>query len=132
MNEFLRTILFLPPQGSEYARSVDHLHFFVIITTMIAAAGVFAVAIYFLVRYRRRSDTDPTPRVLPRPIHEVLFIGVPLSLFLLWFAIGFPQYPHFPPFTFRSSTKKSRRRITSFLQDGQNVLFPGWPGTLPT
>jgi cytochrome c oxidase subunit 2 len=92
VNELMRRMLFLPDQASEYARSVDHLHYFVITTTMVAAAGVFGTAIYFFVRYRRRSDTDPTPRVSPRAIHEVLFIGVPLAFFLLWFAIGFPQF----------------------------------------
>ncbi len=40
MNELLRRLLFLPEQASDYARRVDHLHYFVIITTMIAAAGV--------------------------------------------------------------------------------------------
>ncbi len=92
MNELLRTLLNLPEQASEYARHVDALHFFVITTTMIAAAGVFGVALWFFVRYRRRSDDDVTPRVEPRTIHEVLFIGVPLSFFLLWFAIGYPQF----------------------------------------
>jgi cytochrome c oxidase subunit II len=99
MNELLRRMLFLPEQASSYARSVDHLHYFVILTTMVAAAGVFGVAIYFFVRYRRRAEGEPTPRVSPRAIHEVLFIGVPLSFFLLWFAIGYPQFLdlHTPP-----------------------------------
>jgi len=92
MNELLRRILFLPEQASEYARQVDALHYFVILTTMVGAAGVFATAIYFFVRYRRRSDTDVTPHVSPKPIHEILFIGGPLALFLVWFAIGYPQY----------------------------------------
>jgi cytochrome c oxidase subunit 2 len=85
-------MLFLPEQASDYARRVDHLHYFVIITTMIAAAGVFLTALVFFVKYRRRSDSDPTPHVEPRAIHEVFFIGVPLGFFLLWFAIGFPIY----------------------------------------
>jgi cytochrome c oxidase subunit 2 len=92
MNELLRKMLFLPEQASEYATRVDHLHFFVIITTMIAATGVFGTALYFFVRYRRRSETDATPHIEPTWIHEVFFIGVPLSLFLLWFGIGFTQY----------------------------------------
>jgi cytochrome c oxidase subunit II len=92
MNEALRKLLFLPEQASEYARDVDALHYFVIMTTMIAAAGVFATALFFFVRYRRRSDTDVTPLVKPRLIHEVLFIGVPTSFFLLWAAIGYPQF----------------------------------------
>jgi cytochrome c oxidase subunit 2 len=92
MNELLRRILFLPEQASEYARQVDALHYFVILTTMVGAAGVFLAAMYFFVRYRRRSDTDVTPHVAPKLIHEALFIGGPLALFLVWFAIGFPQY----------------------------------------
>ena len=66
MNELLRRLLFLPEQASDYARQVDGLHYFIIITTMIAAAGVFATALFFFIRYRRRSDTDVTPHVTPR------------------------------------------------------------------
>jgi cytochrome c oxidase subunit 2 len=92
MNDLLRRILFLPEQASDYARQVDALHYFVILTTMVGATGVFATALYFFVRYRRRSDTDVTPHVAPKLVHELLFIGGPLALFLVWFAIGFPQY----------------------------------------
>ncbi len=89
MNELMRRLLFLPEQASDHARQVDALHFFVISTTMIAAAGVFATAIWFFVRYRRRDGDGPTPRVEPKAIHEVIFVGLPLVFFLLWFAIGF-------------------------------------------
>jgi cytochrome c oxidase subunit 2 len=92
MNEILRRLLFLPEQASEYARRVDGLHFFVISATIVGAAGVFLAAMYFFVRYRRRTEHDVTPFVAPGAIHEVLFVGGPLVLFLLWFAIGFPQY----------------------------------------
>jgi cytochrome c oxidase subunit 2 len=92
MNELMRRLLFLPDQASDYARRVDHLHFFIITTTMLAATGVFLTAIFFFLRWRRRSDSDVTPHVEPKAIHEVLFVGVPLFLFLLWFAIGYPQY----------------------------------------
>ena len=92
MNELLRRMLFLPEQGSEYARSVDHLHYFVIIATMLGATAVFAAAAVFVVRYRRRGPGEATPRVEPTALHEAVFVGVPLVLFLAWFAIGFPQY----------------------------------------
>jgi cytochrome c oxidase subunit 2 len=85
-------MLFLPEQASDHARQVDALHFFVIGTTMVAAAGVFATAIWFFIRYRRRAGDGPTPRIEPKAIHEVIFVGLPLSFFLLWFAIGFPQF----------------------------------------
>jgi cytochrome c oxidase subunit 2 len=92
MNELMRKLLFLPEQGSAYAAEVDNLHYFVIAVTMVSAAGVAAVALAFFVRYRRRSDKQATPHVEPRAIHEVLFVAVPLSFFLLWFAIGFPLF----------------------------------------
>ncbi len=92
MNDLLRRLLFLPPQASDYARQVDSLHYFVILTTMVGAFGVFATALYFFVKYRRRSDTDVTPRVSPTTAHEILFVGGPLTLFLIFFAIGYPQY----------------------------------------
>ena len=66
MNELLRRMLWLPEQASEHARQVDGLHYFVIITTMIGAFGVFATAIWFFVKYRRRTDQDVTPAVHPR------------------------------------------------------------------
>lgn len=92
MNELLRRMLFLPDQASEYARHVDGLHYFVVLTAMVAATGVFGTVIWFFVRYRRRSDADRTPNVQPKAIHEVFFIGVPLAFFLVWFAIGFPLF----------------------------------------
>ena len=92
MNELMRKLLFLPEQGSAYAAEVDRLHFFVITVTMVSATAVALVALYFFVKYRRQSDTQTTPHVEPKTIHEVLFIGVPLGFFLLWFAIGYPLF----------------------------------------
>jgi cytochrome c oxidase subunit 2 len=45
-----------------------------------------------MVRYRRRSEAEVTPEVQPKHWHEAAFIGIPLAIFLLWFAIGFRQY----------------------------------------
>jgi cytochrome c oxidase subunit 2 len=92
MNELMRKLLFLPEQASAYAHDVDQLHFFVIITTMFAATGVAIAALWFFVRYRRRREGETTPHVEPSAIHELIFIGVPLGVFLLWFAIGFTQF----------------------------------------
>ena len=92
MNEFMRKLLFLPEEGSAYAAEVDRLHFFVITVTMISATMVALATLYFFVKYKRKSETQATPRVEPKAIHEILFIGVPLGFFLLWFAIGFPLF----------------------------------------
>jgi cytochrome c oxidase subunit 2 len=99
MNELLREMLFLPEQASEHARQIDALHYFIILTSMAAAAAIFFTALYFFVKYRRRSESDRTPVVKPRFIHEFFFVGVPLAVFLLWFALGYPRFVdlHAPP-----------------------------------
>jgi len=125
MNELLRRMLFLPEQASDYARSVDHLHYFVIITTMVAAAGVFGTALWFFVRYRRRSEDESTPHVSPRAIHEVIFIGVPLAFFLLWFAIGYPLFVtlHSPPKDAMDVYVQGKKWMWKFA-------YPGGPSSL--
>jgi cytochrome c oxidase subunit II len=127
MNEILRRMLWLPEQASDYARQVDGLHFFIIITTMVAAFGVFATAIFFFVRYRRRSITDVTPRVEPRAIHEVLFVAVPLGMFLLWFAIGYPQYVRLtqPPEGAMDVYVQAKKWMWKFA-------YPGGPNAIDT
>jgi cytochrome c oxidase subunit 2 len=92
MNELLRRLLFLPEQATGHARAVDHLHYFVVLTTLAAFVAIFATALVFMVRYRRRREDEPTPEVQPAHWHEAAFVGIPLAVFLLWFAIGFPQY----------------------------------------
>ncbi|NOJ94230.1 cytochrome c oxidase subunit II [Corallococcus coralloides] len=92
MNELLRRLFFLPEQGSTFAVKVDHLHYVLLLTTLAVGVGIGAVGLAFLVRYRRRTASDPTPRVVAPTWLEALFIGVPLSLFLLWFVLGFKQF----------------------------------------
>jgi cytochrome c oxidase subunit II len=92
MNELMRRMLFLPEQASTFAVDVDHLHYFVITVTMVASLGVAIVAIAFFWKFRRRRENQATPFVSPTAIFEVLAISVPLSFFLLWFAIGFRDF----------------------------------------
>ncbi|WP_373047310.1 cytochrome c oxidase subunit II [Vulgatibacter sp.] len=92
MNEFLRILLFLPEQGSTVADEVDRLHFVVIATTMIGATAVFAVALWFTFRYRRRDEAALTPRVTAPTVIEVGVVLGLLSLFLLFWVVGFQQY----------------------------------------
>jgi cytochrome c oxidase subunit II len=92
MNEVLRRLLFLPDQASTFARDVDRLHYFVIITTFIMSTAVGLTAIFFFVRFRRRSETQTTPHIEPTLWMEALFIATPLFFFLLWFFLGFREF----------------------------------------
>jgi cytochrome c oxidase subunit 2 len=90
---WLRTLLFLPRAGSTVASSVDHLHFFVIMTTFVASTLIGLTTIYFVIRYTR-SVRGPTPLVRSTWWFETLIVVVPLTFFLTWFALGFREYTH--------------------------------------
>lgn len=94
MNELLRRLLFLPPQGSSMARAIDALHYTVIGVTMAGVALVAAITAVLLLRYRRRTAVVPatTPRVVVPLWLEIALIGSLLALFNLWWVIGFLQY----------------------------------------
>jgi cytochrome c oxidase subunit 2 len=92
VNEMFRRVLWLPEQGSTFARRVDNLHYFVISVTMIASLVTGAAAIYFMFRYHRRTPDQRTPRVVPSVAFETVVIGLPLAFFLLWFAMGYRDY----------------------------------------
>jgi len=93
VNEIYRQFLFLPEQGSSFAREIDALHYFVITGTMLGALAVAVVAAIFLFRFR--ATVRPykiTPRLLVPGWLEVVFIGGTLSLFVLWWDLGFRQF----------------------------------------
>jgi len=93
VNELLRRVLFLPPQASTVAPEIDHLHFFVILVTMFGAAAITVISLFFVVRYRARGGFVPEdPSARPSRRLEIAVVGGLLSLFCLWWAIGFVQY----------------------------------------
>ncbi len=101
MNDWLREILFLPQQASTVARDIDYLHYFVILTTMAGATAVTIAVLYFIVRYREGAGSGGHKPEDTRLLHtrggtpvwlEATVFGGLLSLFLLWWVIGFRQY----------------------------------------
>jgi len=92
VNEFLRRWLFLPEQASTFAYEIDRLHYFVILTTFLMSTAVGLTAIFFFIRYRRRSEAQTTPHIQPGLLMEGAFIFIPLSFFLVWWAIGYRIY----------------------------------------
>ena len=94
MNDFLRRLLYLPEQASTIARDVDTLHYFVIGITMVGAAGVFAAALWWSIRYRARSfdARSITPRVQAGLAVEGGLLAFLVVLFIVFWVIGFGQY----------------------------------------
>jgi len=92
MNDFLRRLLFLPDQGATFSARVDHLHFLVILVTMFGATAVFATALWFTWRYRRRDELTLTPLVrAPVALELAVVVGL-FGLFLFFWVLGYRQY----------------------------------------
>ncbi|QRN97553.1 cytochrome c oxidase subunit II [Archangium violaceum] len=92
LEELFRKSLFLPEQASSIAKDVDHLHYAIITAALVMAALIFGFAAYCLIRFRRRSETDVTRKVQGTLGWELLFVGVPLTTFLVWFYIGYHDF----------------------------------------
>jgi cytochrome c oxidase subunit 2 len=94
MNDLLRGLLDLPVQASTYAFDVDLLHYFVIGASMLGAAFVFLLALWFVVRNPRRAPGETTPRLITPAAQEGLLVGGILSLFLVFWIVGAIEYDH--------------------------------------
>jgi cytochrome c oxidase subunit 2 len=91
MNELFRRMLGLPPQAGSLARRIDTLHYVVIGTSFVVAFVVFALVIYFLVRFRERPG-EPRHRGKVPPIVEIGLTAVTLAVFLAFWVVGFGQF----------------------------------------
>ncbi|HEV7555189.1 MAG TPA: hypothetical protein VGO00_07045, partial [Kofleriaceae bacterium] len=85
MNEALRWMLNLPSQSSTMAKSIDLLHYTVILATFAGVTLAAVVAVVFSYKYRQRGDTVPlTPAIGPPMWLEVVVIGGLATLFFVW------------------------------------------------
>jgi len=94
MTDLLRALLNLPPEASTYAHGIDVLHFWVIGTTMAGAAFVFLLALWYLIRYRRRLPGETTLGEGIPGWTEGVIIASLLTLFLAFWVVGAVQYNH--------------------------------------
>ncbi len=96
MNEFLRRYLFLPEQASTIARSLDELHYSLILSSIGGAALVTLVGAYFLIRYRRRladgEPMNPDAAATPHPLFKVGALVTLIVLFIVWWVVGLRLY----------------------------------------
>jgi cytochrome c oxidase subunit II len=127
INEWLRRALFLPPQSSTVASAIDHLHYFVIITTMLGSAFVGFLAVYFVIRYRRRRGQAAQREVVWQPPGwvEWAIAGVLFSMFIGWWAIGFFQYLRLrvpPPDTYDIYVTAKQWMWKFSYQDGHHSI----------
>lgn len=81
--------LLLPPQRSTIANEVDALFHFINITGFILFAGIVIAILYFIFKYKRKSEEDVTPVITHNTTLEVTWSVLPAILVLIVFSWGF-------------------------------------------
>jgi cytochrome c oxidase subunit 2 len=92
MLPLFRSLFFLPPGASSFADGVDSLHLFVIASTLAGTTTIALLALFFIVRHRRRAGDHSTPELRAGGKGEAILVFGTLSLFLTWWIVGCRQY----------------------------------------
>jgi cytochrome c oxidase subunit 2 len=86
-------MLNLPEQASTMARSIDTLHYTVILATFAGVTLAAVVAVVFSFKYRQRGETAPLTPAVSAPVWlEIVVFGGLATLFFVWWVVGFRQY----------------------------------------
>jgi cytochrome c oxidase subunit 2 len=80
------------PTASDVARRFDVVFYSWLGITSFVAIGIFAVAVYFLVRYRAGAQVDRSAPPDRNPWLEGTWIGLPLTIFVVMGAWGAYEY----------------------------------------
>jgi len=90
---------FMPPQATEIAGQVDNLYSFLLWSSLVSCLILIGGMIFFVWKYRRKTDTDKTPYISHNTFLEFLWSFIPLVFFLGFFAWGwwvYHQMRHMP------------------------------------
>ncbi len=87
INDFI-----LPPAKSTVAADHDFLFWFVHLASFLLTFGIIVSLIYFLIKYRRKSEDDVTPVITHNNKLEVTWSVIPLIMALITFGWGFQTF----------------------------------------
>lgn len=83
---------FMPTEGTKIASQVDNLYGFLLAASFISCVIVIGGMIFFVWKYRRRTETDKTAYITHNTFLEFLWSFIPLVIFLAVFAWGWNIY----------------------------------------
>lgn len=84
--------LLLPPAKSTLAQQTDTLFWFVHLSSLVLTIGLIAVIIYFVYKYRRKSEDEVTPLITHNNKLEVTWSVIPLILVMIVFGWGYQVF----------------------------------------
>ena len=78
----------MPEAGNSYATRVDSLYYFLLMASLISCIFVIGGMIYFVVKYKRKTEFDETPYISHNNTLEFLWSFVPFVIFMIVFVWG--------------------------------------------
>jgi len=88
----MNTSVFTPPQGTEIAAQYDSLYAFLLWASLIACLILIGGMVYFVLKYKRRTENDKTPYISHSTILEFTWSFIPLVIFMVVFVWGWILY----------------------------------------
>ncbi|MES3038046.1 MAG: cytochrome c oxidase subunit II [Bdellovibrionota bacterium] len=82
----------MPTSATDIADRVDNLYAFLLISSFIGCVILIGGMVYFVYKYKRKTDTDKTPYITHNALLEFLWSFIPLVIFLAVFAWGWLVY----------------------------------------
>ena len=92
LNEANAASSFMPPQATDIAVMYDSLYSFLVVASFIASFLVMGGFIYFVLKYKRRSDSDKTAYIPHDARLEFLWSFIPFLIFMFTFGWGWHVY----------------------------------------
>lgn len=85
----------LPTSASTFAPGVDFVLWLVTIISVISCILIGFLLVYFVIKYRRKSDNDQTPAITHDSFLETLWTVIPTILCIVIFIYGYVFYDQY-------------------------------------
>ncbi|MCB0377346.1 MAG: cytochrome c oxidase subunit II [Bdellovibrionales bacterium] len=83
---------FMPPAATDIAKRVNSIYEFLVISSLISFVIVIVGLVYFIQKYKRKSENDKTAYITHNYTLEFLWSFIPFVLFMVLFAWGAKVY----------------------------------------
>ena len=83
---------YLPEKASTFAPAVDNAFNFILYVCIFFFVLLIGLKIYFIFKYKRRSEDEVTPRITHNLALEVVWTIIPLIIVMFMFYIGYKTY----------------------------------------
>ena len=85
----------LPTSASTFAEGVDFTLWLATIISVISCILIGFLLIYFVIKYKRKTDNDPTPAITHDSFLETLWTIIPTILCIVIFIYGYVYYDQY-------------------------------------